>query len=152
MKLAEIKGERAVIVIADLIAPITNIATDEGTKNVFRMQKKEGEDIRETAIRDFKQKIPALIKTHKTDVLDILCAVNDSDPDDLSLVDIFKGAIDLANDRDFMSLFLSAVNQTETTQPTEFSADATNSEPELSSGSYSQSTKKSKKTKRGASM
>lgn len=130
MKLAEIKGERAVTVIADLIAPITNIAVDQEMHKIFRNEKKEGQTARDAAIQGFKQKIPELLKTHKKDILDILCAVNDMDPEDLSLVDIFQGVIDLVNDKDFMSLFLSAVNQGEPTQPTESSASAGVSEPE----------------------
>lgn len=130
MKLAEIKGERAVTVIADLIAPITNIAVDQETHKIFHNEKKEGQTARDAAIQGFKQKIPELLKTHKKDILDILCAVNDMKPEDLSLVDIFQGVIDLVNDKDFMSLFLSAVNQGEPTQPTESSASAGVSEPE----------------------
>lgn len=130
MKLAEIKGERAVTVIADLIAPITNIAVDQETHKIFRNEKKEGQTARDAAIQGFKQKIPELLKTHKGDILDILCAVNDMEPENLSLVDIFQGAIDLVNDKDFMSLFLSAVSRGEPTQPTEFSASAEVSEPE----------------------
>lgn len=130
MKLAEIKGERAVIVIADLIAPITNIAVDKETHKIFRNQKKEGQTAREAAIEGFKKKIPELLKTHKEDILEILCSINDTEPENLSLVDIFQGVIDLVNDKDFMNLFLSAVNQGEPTQLTESSASAGVSEPE----------------------
>ena len=130
MKLSELKGERAVEVIADLIAPIANIAEDQKNLQLFRAEKQDGESNHDMAVRDMKKKIPVLLKTHKKDVVDILCAVNGSDPDDLSILDIIRGVIDLANDKDFLSLFLSAVSQGEQTQPTESSADAINSEPE----------------------
>ena len=130
MKLSELKGEKAVEVIADLIAPITNIAEDQKNLQLFHAEKREGETAREAGVRDFKEKIPNLLKTHKQDVLAILCAVNGANPEDLSLMDIFKGAIDLVNDQDFMSLFLSSVSTEDRKQLTESSADAEHSEPE----------------------
>ena len=51
MKLSELKGERAVEVIADLIAPITNIAEDQSNLQLFRGNKKDGETDRESAVR-----------------------------------------------------------------------------------------------------
>lgn len=130
MKLSELKGERAVEVIADIIAPIVNIVQDQKNLQLFRGVKKEGETDYEMAVRDFKVKIPKLLKSHKKDVLDILCAINDSKPNDLSVVDIIKGAIELTNDQDFISLFLSAVNTAEKTPPTVSSDNADHSKPE----------------------
>ena len=118
MKLGELKGERAIEVIADLIAPVTNIAEDQANLQLFRTARQGDETDREMAVRDFKEKIPNLLKTHKKDVLDILCAVNGADPDELSMLDIMKGAIELVNDPDFLSLFISAVSQGDRTRPT----------------------------------
>ena len=130
MKLAELKGERAVEVIADLIAPIVNIAQDQKNLKLFQNERREGESDSDLGAREIKEKIPVLLKTHKEDVLAILCAVNNKNPNDLSMVDIIKGAIELANDQDFLSLFLSAVNEADKTSPTESSAIAEISEPE----------------------
>ena len=124
MKLSEIKGERAVEVIADLIEPIANIAQDYQNFRVADDYRKEGESDQEVAIRAFKEKIPDVMKTHKQDFLNILCTINDTSREELSVVDIINGVINLANDKDFMSLFLSAVNLEERTQPTEFSQTA----------------------------
>ena len=112
MKLGELKGERAIEVIADLIAPITNIAEDQANLQLFRTARQGDETDRE-----IKEKIPNLLKTHKKDVLDILSAVNGADPDELSMLDIMKGAIELVNDPDFLSLFISAVSQGDRTRP-----------------------------------
>lgn len=109
MKLREIKGERAIEVIADLIAPIANIATDQKNLQLFHAEKKEGESSKDTALRDFKEKIPLLLRTHKEDVLAILCAINGSNPEELNMLDIMKGIVELGNDQDFQNLFLSAV-------------------------------------------
>ena len=130
MKLSELKGERAVEVIADLIAPITNIAIDQQNLQLFRAEKREGETDRDMALRDFKEKIPKLLKTHKQDVLEIICAINEKNPEDMSIVDIIHDLLQLANDRDFLNLFLSAVKEGEMPQPTESSANAELSEPE----------------------
>jgi len=130
MKLSELKGERAVEVIADLIAPITNIVEDQHNLQLFRAEKKDGETDREMGVRDFKEKIPNLLKTHKTDVLAILCALNGNKPEDLSMTDIIRGAVELSRDQDFLSLFLSAVNREDQKQPTESSVNAEHSEPE----------------------
>lgn len=130
MKLSELKGERAIEVIADLIEPITNIAQDQKNLKLFHAELQKGETAREAGIRDFKAKIPNLLKTHKKDVLNILCILNEKNPDDLSVMDIFAGAVELANDKDFQVLFLSSVKTADKQQLTESSADAEVSEPE----------------------
>ena len=130
MKLSELKGERAVEVIADLIEPITNIAMDQKNLKLFRAEKRDGETDKEMAVRDFSEKVPVLLKTHKQDILAILCSVSDVDPDELSVLDIIQGTMDLINDKDFLNLFLSAVKKGDEMQPTESSVNAENSKPE----------------------
>ena len=130
MKLSEIKGERAVEVIADLIEPITNIAMDQKNLQLFKNKQREGESLQDLGFREIKEKIPKLLKTHKNDVLAILCAVNDTEPEDMSMFDIIKGTVDLVNDKEFRSLFLSVGKKAEPTQLTESSVDAEHSEPE----------------------
>ena len=130
MKLSELTGERAVEVIADLIEPVANIAKDRKNLQLFRNTRRAGETDQECGMRELTEKIPNLLRTHRDDVLAILCAVNGSKPEDLSVVDIIRGALELSNDQDFLSLFIYAVGTKEETPPTGSSADATNSEPE----------------------
>ena len=130
MKLSELKGERAVEVLADLIAPITNIARDADNLQLFRNKLQDGETARDAGIRLFKERIPVLIKTHKTDILDIISAVDGRNADEMSLLDIVNNLVDLSNDKEFMSFFLSVVRTEEQTQPAESSANADLSEPE----------------------
>lgn len=130
MKLSELKGERAIEVIADLIAPVTSIATDQKNLSIFKA-KGNGERSKEEVAKDMSEKIPVLLKTHKKDVLDILCVFNpDVKPEEMSIFDIINGVSDLLSDKDFMSLFLSVVKTEERKQPTESSAEAEHSEPE----------------------
>ena len=152
MKLAELKGERAIEVIADLIAPIANIAVDQDNLKLFRIEKKDGESDRESAVRDLTEKVPVLLRSHKKDILAILCAVNGSDPEELSLLDIFQGTAELLNDQDFLSLFLSAVKSTEQKPVTESLENAEPSEPKSLSGSSSQNSSANRTKKHTKSM
>ena len=117
MKLGELRGERAIEVIADLIAPITNIAEDQENLQLFRAKKQEGETARDMVVRDFKVKLPNLLKTHKKDIIDIVCAVNDTKPDELSILDISRYMIELFKDQEFLSLFMYAVSKEDRTPP-----------------------------------
>lgn len=130
MRLSELKGERAVEVIADLIEPITNIAMDADNLKLFNNKKMDGESLEDAGIRIFKQRIPALLKTHKTDVLQILTAVNDCDPAEMSVMDIINSLIEVVSDKEFMNLFLSVAKTEEPTPPTESSANVELSKPE----------------------
>lgn len=130
MKLAELKGEKAIEVIADLIDPVTKIASDPKFAGLFKARRIEGESDRQMTIRNLTEKLPDLIRSHKRDVLSIICAVNGKNPDELSMSEIIGGAIQLGHDEDFLSLFLSAVNTEDEISPTASSADADLSKPE----------------------
>ena len=112
MKLSDLKGERAIEVIADLIAPMANIAADADNLKLFHNKRLEGESVEEAGQRLMKEKLPILLKTHKKDIVDILCAVNGTAPEELSLMEIISQIADLGNDKDFMGLFISAVSPT----------------------------------------
>ena len=131
MKLGALKGEKAIEVIADLIGPIANIAADNQNLRLFHAQKKDGETDREMAVRDLTEKIPLLLRTHKKDVLAILCAVEGRQPEELNVLEIIRGALELANDPEFLSLFFTAVSSTDgQTPPSGSSAEADHSKPE----------------------
>lgn len=131
MKLSELKGEQAIEVIADLIAPVTSIASDQKNLSIFKKQGSGEQRSKEEVAKEMSEKIPTLLKTHKKDVLDILCAFNpDAKPEEMSVYDIINGVSDLLSDKDFLSLFLSVVKTEGQKQPTESSAEAEHSEPE----------------------
>lgn len=109
MKLSEIKGERAIEVIADLIEPITEIASSEKIKGMFPIVPKEGETPDKAAMRVIKTNIPELLKFHKKEVAKILGTLENTDPEKLSLATIAKGLVDMAGDKTFLELFSSAV-------------------------------------------
>ena len=121
MKLSEIKGEQAIEVIADLIEPITNIATDKNCADAFNATQKEGETKEETAARHIKEKIPYLMKAHKKDVAKIVGILEGKDPEELNILQIFTAVIELLNDKALMQLFSSAVLTEEADPPVEVS-------------------------------
>ena len=130
MKLSEFKGERAIEVIADLIEPIANIAADQKNLQLFVNEKREGETDAEFGVREVKEKIPKLLKTHKKDIITILSVLNEKDANDFNMIDIIKGTTDLINDEEFKRLFLSANDKGEQKPRTESSEVAEHSEPE----------------------
>lgn len=109
MKLSEIKGERAIEVIADLIEPIANIAMDKNLKEIFKIEVAEGETAEEAAAKKIKAKIPYLLKEHKKDVANVLGILEDKNPEELNILQIIKGVMDFANDKALLQLFSSAV-------------------------------------------
>ncbi len=109
MKLSEIKGEKAIEVIADLIEPIANIAMDKNLKEIFKIEVAEGETAEEAAAKKIKSKIPYLLKEHKKDVANVLGILEDKNPEELNILQIIKGVMDFANDKALLQLFSSAV-------------------------------------------
>lgn len=97
MKLSEIKGERALDLLVELIDPVTLILADE------------------EIVKMYKSKLPnillvkKLIADHKKEVLTILALLNEEDPEtyEPSLIVLPKMLLDLVNDKELMDLFHS---------------------------------------------
>lgn len=117
MKLSEIRGERAIEVIADLIEPIADIASDPKCADLFRGEVKKGETPREAGIRNLKAKVPYLLRAHKHNVVSILATMNDVPADQLNLFSITKGILDMFKDKELIELFTSAAQNVEETPP-----------------------------------
>lgn len=116
MKLSEIKGERTLDVIADIIEPIADIAQDKDAANLFkRMKTPEGMDPRAFLITRIKAHLPALLRTHRRDVIVILAAIQGVAPDayaaQLNLVKLTADCFELLTDSAFLDLFTSAQNE-----------------------------------------
>lgn len=117
MKLSEIKGERTLDVIADIIDPIANIAEDEEASNLFRKERlPEGTTKKSFLLQRARKAVPALLKGHKSDIISILSTIDGTTPEEytasLNLVKLTKDAIDLITDEAFMTLFISAQSGT----------------------------------------
>ena len=113
MKLSDIKGDRVIDVIADIIDPIANIAADKEAAELFARKKlPEGADARAFAIQRLRKSVPPLLKTHKGDVVAILAAIEGTPVEEysenLNLFKLMKDATDLLTDEAFIGLFTSA--------------------------------------------
>lgn len=117
MKLSEIKGERTLEVIADIIAPIANIAEDEAASELFRREKlPEGMTAKKFLLKRARKAVPALLKGHKADIIAILSTIEGTSPEDytgaLNMVKLFKDCADLLTDEAFTALFISPQSET----------------------------------------
>lgn len=113
MKLSDVKGDRTLEVIADVIEPICNIAEDENAAALFkREQLPEGMTAKKFLLQRAKKAVPALLRGHKGDVIAILSSIEGTSPEAytgaLSLIKLTKDFIGLMTDEAFAELFISA--------------------------------------------
>lgn len=117
MKLSEINGERAVEVIADLIEPIANIATDKECADLFSVKPVKDEDKKVTARKHLVKKVPALLKSHKQDVIKIIATLDGKSVNDMNVFSITAALIGFVQDEALIELFTSAARSVEETPP-----------------------------------
>lgn len=117
MKLSDVKGERTLEVVADLIDPICNIAQDENAAALFRREKlPEGVTAKDFLLQRVKKSAPKLLKDHKSDIVAILATIEGVPSAEyekgLNLVKLFSDFVDLMTDEAFTELFISAQRET----------------------------------------
>lgn len=97
MKLSEIKGERALEVLADLIEPVAEILGDKEIVAVLQSGKAPAKAIK------------LALKNHKKAVLAMMAAIDGEDPETYqpSLFVLPKRLLDLLNDPEVQKLFAS---------------------------------------------
>ena len=113
MRLSDIKGDRTLDVIADIIDPIANIAEDPEAAELFTRKKPpDGMTPRQFLLQRARKSVPALLKGHKDDVIAILSSVEGTSPEEyagaLNLAKLFKDCVELLTDEAFMAFFTSA--------------------------------------------
>ena len=113
MKLSDIKGERTLDVIAEIIEPISNIAQDKQAAALFKREKApKGMDARSFAIEKLKNAAISLLKAHKNDIIAILAAIQGIGAEEyaksLNIAKLVHDFIEIANDSEFINLFISA--------------------------------------------
>lgn len=113
MRLSEIKGERTLDVIAELIDPIANIAEDSAVRDLVKKERPpKGVDQTAFMIRRLKKGVPSLIKGHKDDLIAILSTINGVSCEEytktLGILTLTRDVWDLISDSEFMGLFTSA--------------------------------------------
>ena len=97
MKLSDIKGERALDVLADLIDPVAEILGDKEISAALQAGKAPSTSIK------------LALKNHKRAVLDMMAAIDGEDPETYqpSLFVLPKRLLDLLNDPEVQQLFAS---------------------------------------------
>lgn len=110
MRLSDIKGERTLDVIADLVEPIAELATDPVVKELFTREKVEdGDDVEKVAISKVVKGVPGMLKNHKKALLTILSTLSDKTYDkyvkDMTMASLITDIVELMNDEAFSQLF-----------------------------------------------
>ena len=117
MRLSDIKGDRVFDVIADIIDPIANIASDETASALFKREKlPEGMTAKAFLLERAKKAVPALLKGHKSDIITVLATIAGVSADDyrasLTLAKLMQDTAELLTDEAFGELFISAQSGT----------------------------------------
>ena len=116
MRLSDIKGDRTLEVIAEIIDPIANIVEDEEASAIFKREKlPDGMTAKKFLMKRVRKSLPVLLKGHKADIIAILSAIEGVSADEyagaLNLVKLVKDCTDLLTDEAFMQLFISAQSE-----------------------------------------
>ena len=103
MKLSEIKGDRVLDVVADIVEPLSRIVADDDLRSAF-LKAAQDED---QAVQAMLATIPMLIKRHKDDAVAILAAINGVEPAEyaanMTLGSLMADVHDLITDDGFTS-------------------------------------------------
>lgn len=108
MKLSDIKGERVLDVIADLIEPITNIAADDEATRLFKREAcPDGKDPKQFMAERIKSSLPKLMKGHKDDLIAIMSTIEGVPEKEyrknMTMASVINGLVELMNDKDFLA-------------------------------------------------
>jgi hypothetical protein len=111
MKLSDIKGDRTLEVIADLIEPISNIAQNKTAMELFKKQTlPKGEDANSYFLKRLKKALPSLLKDNKKDILTVMAVLNNQTVEeyekDLTLSKLLGDLFEILTDEELLS-FLS---------------------------------------------
>lgn len=112
VRMSEIKGERCIDILADLVDPVANIAADKEAAELFgKRDLPEGMTVKEYVIFRLKRAIPALLRSHKADLVKIFSTLSDMTEqeylDQLTFEGIILDVTSLMTDALFNAFFTS---------------------------------------------
>lgn len=112
MKLSDIKGDRVLDVIADIIDPIANMVQDKDVAAMFEREAvPDGMEARDFFAKRMRKGLPVLLKSHKADIITIMAAIEGVTPDQyaasLDFPKLFTDVMELVTDDAFLN-FLSS--------------------------------------------
>lgn len=113
MRFSEIKGERAMDVICELIEPIAAISLDKEAGDLFcRRDLPEGEDAADFVLKRMTKSYPALMKKHRAELIHIMATlegVSDEEyTEGMTMAKLLGGLTSLVTDPYFRSFFVPA--------------------------------------------
>ena len=116
MRLSDIKGDRTLEVIAEIIDPIANIAEDEEASAMFKREKlPDGMTAKKFLMKRARKSLPVLLNRHKADIIAILSALEGVSAEEyaktLNLLKFPKDCIEILTDEVFIELFISAQSE-----------------------------------------
>lgn len=107
MRLSDIHGDEVFDVLADAIGPICAIASDDSLGDLFTGDKPEDMSAKDYALQKVKNHMPALLRSHKDDLIELLAAINRQTVaeyrDGLSIGSLVKDVYELVTDEDIVS-------------------------------------------------
>lgn len=112
-KLSQYGVEEGLVIIGNIIVPIAEIALDKEAVKLFKKDKpNEGETLLQASARKLKASVPALVKNHSSELIEILAAFEQCEPNEYvenkNLALLVKDMYLLFNDEDVIQLFDSA--------------------------------------------
>lgn len=112
MKLSDIKGDRVLDVIADIINPIANMVQDKDVAAMFEREAvPDGMEARDFFAKRMCKGLPVLLKSHKADIVAIMAAIEGVTPEQyaasLDFPKLFTDVMELVTDDAFLN-FLSS--------------------------------------------
>lgn len=112
MKLSDIKGDRVLDVIADIIDPIANMVQDKDIAAMFKREAvPDGMEARDFFAKRMRKGLPVLLKSHKADIIAIMAAIEGVTPEQyaasLDFPKLFTDVMELVTD-DALLNFLSS--------------------------------------------
>lgn len=116
MKLSDIKGERTLDVIAEIIDPAGAIAESKEGKALFQKQIcPKGVTPAEFVVKRLRKNAPVLIKSHKKEIIAILSTIAGVSPEEyvaaMTLPSLINDIIELLTDDVFTELFISTQSE-----------------------------------------
>ena len=113
MRLSDVKGERTFEVVADIIEPVYRIAQDEAAVEMLSPKPcPEGEDPKKFMARRLVAGVPALLRSHKGDLVAIMAAIEGEDAEEyaasLDLAKLVVSLTELVSDPALMGFLASA--------------------------------------------
>lgn len=117
MRLSDVKGERTFEVVADIIEPVYRIAQDEAAVEMLSPKPcPDGEDPKHFMARRLVAGVPALLRSHKGDLVAIMAAIEGEDAEEyaesLDLAKLVVSLTELVSDPALMGFLASAAGGT----------------------------------------